>query len=248
MGGRSPLMDVGSYSWLFGRREEMAMGEAQGAVSGEVCVRGHINDVLLGPRGRAPLKNRLVKGKWFFTSESSSPLQGGASAPGTTVKGTVIPKRNRPSAETKAARNDSLCTATGNSESQTPCLFVLGCSTSISSEDTTVDRQARQKTIHIGHCLLPESLPSLAWARLPVKQHPSYKAFYHLSGIHSTGREVPATSSTYSFSFPSPSAAGLLSGRFPLRFHEWFDCSSFLDTTRRSPIATKLLAELCAHK
>lgn len=39
------------------------MGDAQGAVPGEVCVRRDINNVLLGPRGRAPLKNRLVKGK-----------------------------------------------------------------------------------------------------------------------------------------------------------------------------------------
>ena len=42
------------------------MGEAEGAVPGEVCVRQDMNNVLLGPRGRAPLKNRLVKGKSFL--------------------------------------------------------------------------------------------------------------------------------------------------------------------------------------
>ena len=42
------------------------MGEGQGAVPGEVCVRRDINNVLVGPRGRAPRKNRLVKGKSFL--------------------------------------------------------------------------------------------------------------------------------------------------------------------------------------
>ena len=42
------------------------MGEGQGAVPGEVCVRRDINNVLVGPRGRAPRKNRLVKGKWLL--------------------------------------------------------------------------------------------------------------------------------------------------------------------------------------
>ena len=162
-----------------------------------MCETGH-KQCPGGAEGQSSSKEPSSQGEIVFTSKSSSPLQGGASAPGTTIKGTVIASRNRPSAERKAAHNNSLCTGTGNKELQTPCLFVLGCCTSVRCENSTVDRQARQKPIHLGHCLLPESLPSLTWARLPVKHHLSCKAFYYLSGIH-----LRATSSTYSFRFLS---------------------------------------------
>ena len=174
------------------------MGEGQGAVPGEVCVRRDINNVLVGPRGRAPRKNHLVKGKLFLPP----------SLP--------VPSREVQALLERQLREQSLQAETGllqkgrqrtttvsvqareTKELQTPCLFVLRCSTSVRCENSTMDRQARQKPIHLGHCLLPESLPSLTWARLPVKHHPSCKAFCHLSGIH-----LRATFSTYSFRFLS---------------------------------------------
>lgn len=136
-----------------------------------------------------------------------------------TIKETVIPNRNRPSAEMSATHNDVLCTVTGNSYRHHVCL----CSGAppvytVQTPVWTSRQDTRQFTVGI---VSFQKASPLSWAWFPIKNLSS-KAFCHLLGIRLIGQELQENSFPYSSSFLSAPAAGLLWGRFLSHFQEWF--------------------------